>query len=205
MMKLKQDIFCLLLTAFVLFVPLQVIAMNVAVTRGEKHSAMATLSRRAAKPGDPVELLLTIRSNDHPHVSIPTNLAGLRCQILRNGQRLTVDGENIWLFRYRVTAMQIGDYEIPPLRVITGNDSLETKPLLLHISKKGEALPLSSRELALGVNIPDALSDEILKAVPRPTPIPEPSPSPRDVRPLTAKVSSSAWNAVKSFWNYPGK
>ena len=197
----------MVLSALVLFLfaPLRVATIHASVTHEGRHSAMATLSSRAARPGDHVELIVTIRSDDHPSVHLSSNLAGLRFQILRKAQRLTVDGENVWLFRYRVTPMQIGDYEIPPLQVIVGNESLDTKSLLLHVSKKGETPPLSSRELAFGVDIPDALSEEVLKSAPQPTPIPDPVPNLPDARPLSSRVTSSALNALKSFWNYPGK
>ena len=180
-------------------------AAKASVTHGEKASAMATLSRRAARPGEPVELVVTIHSADHPKVLLPSTNAGLRFQTLRKGRVLSIDGEKIWLFRYRVTSDQTGNYEIPPLRIIDRVGSYETNPMLLHVSKKGESPPLSFGELAVGVGIPNSLSEEILKFAPQPPPAPLPTPTTRDRRSITARASSSAWCALKSFWNYPGK
>ena len=193
-----------LLTLFVASTLLQTVRANDSVTRGGKKPVMATLSRRAARPGESVELVVTVPSADHPKLLIPSNIAGLRFQILRKGRVLSINGEKIWLFRYRVIPDQIGNYEIPPLRMIDGDDSRESNPMLLHVSKKGETPPLSSRELAVGVGIPESLSEEILKAAPQPTPVPLAASTPRDNRPLTARATSSAWGALKSFWNYPG-
>ena len=116
-----------------------------------------------------------------------------------------VDDESVWLFRYRVTPKQIGDYQIPPLQIIEGNSLLETKPVFLHVSQRGELPPLSAKELALGVNISDALSQEVLKSAPQPTPRPAPSATPRDTRGFGVRATSSCWHALKAFWNYPGK
>lgn len=170
-----------------------------------KPAAMATLSRRSAKPGDHVELVVTVRSATHPTLIIPTDLADLRFHVLRKPRLLQVDDESVWLFRYRVIPTQIGEYEIPPLEVIDGNESAVTKPLFLHVSKNGELPPLSAEELALGVNIPESLSQEVLKAAPHSTPKPEPSPAPPDLRPLSEKAGSAIWKGLKAIWNYPGK
>jgi hypothetical protein len=172
----------------------------------ETFSAMGTLSCRSAKPGDPVELVVTVRQAPRqPSLILPSCPVGLRFRVLRKPRLLHVDGEAVWLFRYRVTPTQIGNYEIPPLRVIEGDHSVTTDPLLLHVSRKGELPPLSAKELSQGVNIPEPLSEEILKAAPQPTLKPETAPIPADTRPWTARATSTFWKGITAFWNYPGK
>ena len=168
-------------------------------------SAMATLSRRSAKPGDHLELVVTVRAATHPKVILPPALPELQIHLRRKPQHLMVDDESVWLFRYRVTPKQIGDYQISPIQIIDGNSWLEAKPVLLHVSRMGELPPLSAKELALGVNISDALSQEVLKSAPQPTPRPAPSPTPRDTRAFGVRALSSCWHALEAFWNYPGK
>lgn len=143
--------------------------MNEATLR---PSAMTTLSRRSAKPGDHLKIVVTLRGATHPLVLIPSNLPGLRFEVLRRAKLLSVDGESVWLFRYLVTPAQSGEYEISPLRGVDGGRDFETKPLFLHVSPKGELPTLSAQELSVGVNIPVALSAEVLKAAPQPTPKP---------------------------------
>ncbi|MEI6321486.1 MAG: hypothetical protein WCP60_00095 [bacterium] len=168
-------------------------------------TAIATLSRRSAKPGERVEMVVTVRSAAHPIVCIPSDLSGLHFQILGKPRLLQVDGESVWLFRYRVTPVRNGDYEIPPLRVSEGNALMETKPLFLHVTASGERPPLSAKELSAGVNIPESLGEEVLKAAPQPTPKPTPSPTPHDTRDIGSKIGSSCWKGLKAFWNYSGK
>lgn len=188
-----------LIAVLLLSVPQMVMAM-------ETHlSTMATLSRRSAKPGDHLEMVVTVREATHPRVLPPANLPGLRVQVLHKPQSLSVDDEHVWLFRYRVTPRQTGDYEIPPFHVLDAGYSVETKPLFLHVSQNGELPLLTAKELALGVNISDSLSEEVIKAVPQPPPRPTPSPTPRDTRNLEVRAASSCWHALQAFWNYPGK
>ena len=168
-------------------------------------TTMATLSSRSAKPGDHVELIVTVRNASHPLVLIPETLPGLRIKVLRKPRLFSIDDEEVWLFRYRVTPLQIGEYQLAPFQVVDGNQSLITKPLFLHVTIKGEPPPLSPEELALGVNIPESLSQEVIKALPPSPSKPEATPTPVDTRPFTVKLSSSMANALQSFWNYPGK
>ena len=187
--------------AFVLLGSLDAAALPLA----ERPSAVATLTHRAARPGEPVELVVSVRRASHPALFLPTDLTGLRFKILRKPLLISVDGESLWLFRYRVTATQNGEYEIPSLLVVDGEDSVETNRLFLHVSPKGELPPLSAKELALGVNIPVSLSEEVLKNAPQPVPTPFPSPTPHDPRPWTQKAASTFGKEIQAFWNYPGK
>ena len=168
-------------------------------------SVMATLSCRGAKPGDRLELLVTVRAASHPQVELLSNQPGLHFRMLRKPQHLIVDQESVWLFRYRVMPRQIGTYEISPIQVIDAPDTIKTKPLFLTVSKTGEAPALSARELALGVDIPDSLSEEALKAAPQPTPHPTPSPTPPDTRGFAQKSATSLGHFFQTWWNFPGK
>jgi hypothetical protein len=187
-----------------LFVLLAFVSSNL-VAETASNSAMATLSRRSAKPGDHLELVVTVRGATHPLIQLPSNLTGLQFKLRHKPQYLTVENEGVWLFRYRVTPKKIGDDEIPPIQIVDGATTLQTKPILLHVSPNGELPPLSARELALGVNIPDSLSQEVMKAVQQPTPKPTPAATPRDSRNFGARAASSCWHGLQKFWNYPGK
>lgn len=166
---------------------------------------MATLPSRSAKPGVPVELVVTVREATRPTVLLPSELSGLNFRVLSKPRFLSVGDDKVWLFRYRIIPKAIGDYEIPPLRVLEGTTSVETKPLFLHVSKTGVCPPLSAKELATGVDIPDSLSEEVLKAAPQPTPRPTPSPTPRDTRNFGERAGSSLLKGLNAIWNYPGK
>jgi hypothetical protein len=169
-------------------------------------SAVATMTHRGIKPGGRVELVVTVRNASHPVIAAIERPSDLYIRALHRPQRLLVgEGEEVWLFRYRVIPSRVGDYELPPITVRDGARVIETNPLLLHVSLKGEAPPLSAGELSLDVNIPGSLSEEVLKTAPQPTPRAEPSPPPADMRPWTSKVLSTSWKELKAFWNYPGK
>jgi hypothetical protein len=176
--------------------------------QSRKEVAVATLSHRAAKPGDRVELVVTVRGGSSPVIDSLPVLQGIKIKRLRRPQLLHSESGGaggVWLFRYRLTPVLIGDYEIQPIIVMDGAHETKTGPLFLHVSKRGELPPLSARELALGVNIPAPLSEEILKSAPQPTPVPEPTPTPPDTRPLGNRILSTCWKQLKAFWDYPGK
>lgn len=167
--------------------------------------AMATLSRRSAKPGDHLELVVTVHNAIHPVILLPDMPSGLTFKLLRKPVQLSLDEGMVWLWRYRVKPTLCGDYEISPLHVMDGAFSSETKSLYLHVSPRGELPPLSAKELSAGVNISQSLSEEVLKAAPQPTPKPTPSPTPRDSRDLGTRTLSTCWKGLQAFWNYPGK
>jgi hypothetical protein len=177
-----------------------------ASTASQRLSALATLSARSSKPHDPVELLVTvIHSANRPEVMLPQEIGNFQIKVLHKPRLLAMDGGAVWLFRYRLTPKQIGDYEISPIRILDGNQTVETRPLFLHVSAKGELPPLSAKELAAGVDIPVSLGEEVLKAAPQPSPRPTPTPPPADQRDWRSKAGDSCWKLLKSFWNYPGK
>ena len=73
----------------------------------------------------------------------------------------------------------------------------------LHVSPMGELSALSAHELSIGVNVPEALSTEVLKTALQPTPKPTPTPSPQDFRDFVTCSTLSCWHALRTFWNYP--
>jgi hypothetical protein len=168
-------------------------------------SAMATLSHRGAKPGERVELLISVRGVIHPVLGPLKAFPQLRIRFLRNPQFLQTSAGGVWLFRYVVTPLKVGDFELPPVRVTDGAFSTETKPVSLHVSENGDMPPLSPKELSMAVDIPESLSAEVINAVPRPAMKPSPAPTPRDQRPLSVRFASTCWKELKAFWNYPGK
>jgi len=188
---------------------LAALALNIcgasAMIASESPHTMATLSRRAAKPRERVELVVTVRDATQPSVIIPSTLPGLKFRSAHKPQLLTIDGQSVWLFRYRVTPLEIGDYEIPPLQVSDGNRLFQTRPLFLHVSDSGQLPQLSAKELSIGVNIPEPLSGEVLKAAPCPPLKPEPTPKPIDTRPLGNRIASTFRKEITAFWNFPGK
>jgi hypothetical protein len=178
--------------------------MEVSKTKKLLPSAMATLSRRGAKPRQKLELVVTIRNAKEPAILSIDNPPQILVRPLRRMRLQNTPEGDVWLARYWITAMKSGDYEIPPIRLIDAGRVVSTKPLLLHVSKNGDPPVLTPRELSLAIDIPPSLSEEVLKVAPQPTPKPEPTPAPRDPRLLPARVGSSILHGLKAFWNYGG-
>ena len=167
--------------------------------------AVATISHRVSKPGQRLDLLVTVR-NAHPPVSAlvecPQGLAIKRSWKL---QHLTGGFGDVWLLRFSLISNAAGDYEIPPIRVIAGQASVFTKPVILHVSNEAKPPLPDARELALSTDIPLSLAEEAVKNFPAPVPKSSPSPTPRDVRPIASRMISSIGHGFSWFWNYPGK
>lgn len=176
---------------------------KVPVVKGPKVAA--TLSHRYVKPGQSVELLVTVRNAVMPISTQPEYPEGLEMRAFRRPyQHLITGDEELWLIKYRIIPKVLGDYEIPAIRVTDASGSSLTKPLILHVSEDGKPLPPDARELSLTTDIPLSLAQEAVKTCPTPAPKPTPSPTPVDGRPLTAKVISSLGHGLTWFWNYPG-
>lgn len=160
--------------------------------------ATATLSRRWAKPGQPVELLVTIRNASNDVTVQLACPAGVVVKPFRSNQRIPLpDGERR-LYRYRLLIKNPGDYEFPPLRVSDGRGSVQTQPLSLRVGEMDKPHPLSVRELSSGTAIPESLAREVVTSLPFPPPKSTPTPAPKDSTPVLVK-------ALKWFWSYPGK
>ena len=170
-----------------------------------RPSAMATLSHRGVKPGERVELLISVRGVTRPVLGTLEASPQLRIRLLRKPQFLPTSAGGVWLFRYVVTPLNVGDFELPPVRVTDGAFSTETKPVSLHVSENGDMPQLSPKELSVAVDIPESLSAEVINAVPRPATKPSPAPTPRNQRSLSVRFASTCWKELKAFWNYPGK
>jgi hypothetical protein len=169
-------------------------------------SAMATLSCRGAKPGQHVELVVTVRNALHPVIASVERPPSFRMRTLRQPRLLKTEEGDVWLFRYQIIPTETGHFEIPSLTVTdTSNQTqVQTAPLSLNVSLNGEPQKLTSRELARTVNLPLSLSEEVLKNAPQKEPKPDPTPTPADSRPLPARIVSTCWKELKAFWNYPG-
>lgn len=188
------------------FLMLGVVVCSLRASTGDpkKLSASATLSHRGAKIKQNVELVISVRCATNPVVEYVLRPPELVLRAIRRRQLLHTEEGDLWLFRYRMMATRAGDYEIPAISVLDGGRSAETKPLFLHVSQSGDAPPLTAKELALAVDIPQSLSEEVLKAAPQPTPKPEPTPKLRDGRPFSSRAASTLQHLLKSFWEYPG-
>lgn len=178
--------------------------LEAASAKSDGPAAVATLSHRGAKIGQKVELVISVRRASDPVIECIDRPPELVLKAVRRRQLLHTGEGDVWLFRYRILPTQAGDYEIPPIRIVDGNWSAETKPLFLRVSRSGEPPALTARELSLAVDIPPSLSEEVLKAAPQPTPKPEPTPKPRDGRPFATRAGSTFQHMLKEFWEYPG-
>jgi hypothetical protein len=167
--------------------------------------AAATISHRVSKPGQSLELLITVRKAESPVSALPDCPTGLEMRRLRNPQHLVTEGEDVWLLRFRVIPKAVGNYEIPPIHVSDRTASVFTKPLIFHVSSDPKPPLPDPKELALTTDIPLSLAQEAIKNCPAPAPKPTPSPAPRDQRPLPARVISSIGHGLTWIWNYPGK
>jgi len=167
-------------------------------------SAVATLSCRGAKPGDRVELVVTVRNAFHPVIASVERPASFRMRTLRKPSLLKTSEGDIWLFRYQIIPTETGDFEIPPINVTDSSAYTRTALLILRVSLKGEAPVLTSGELSRAVNLPYSLSEEVMKNAPQKTPRPDPTPAAADSRPLPARIISTCWKGVQALWDYPG-
>ena len=167
-------------------------------------SAMATLSCRGAKPGQHVELVVTVRNALHPVIASIDRPPSFRMKTLWMPRLIKTEQGDVWLFRYQIVPTETGDFEIPAITVTDTSTQVQTMPLMLRVSIKGEPQKLTSCELARMVNIPPSLSEEVLKNVPQKEPKPDPTPAPADSRPLPERIVSTCWKELKAFWNYPG-
>ena len=171
-------------------------------------SARATLSCRGAKPGQHVELIVTVRNALHPAIASVERPASFRMKTLRQPQLLRTDEGAIWLFRYQIIPAETGDYEIPSITVTDTSAPMQkqtqTTPLTLRVSLKGAPPVLTPNELARAVHLPPSLSEEVMKNAPQAAPKPDPSAVPVDSRPLPARIASTCCKELKAFWNYPG-
>ena len=174
----------------------------------QRLSARATLSCRGAKPGQHVELIVTVRNALHPAIASVERPASFHMKTLRKPQLLrTVEGD-IWLFRYQIIPTETGDYEIPSITVTDTSAPTQmqarTTPITLRVSMQGAPPVLSAIELAHSVQLPSSLCEEVMKNAPQATPKPDPSAAPVDSRPLPARIASTCCKELKALWNYPG-
>lgn len=169
-------------------------------------SARATLSCRGAKPGQQVELVVTVRNALHPVIASVERPASFRMKTLRKPGLLSTGEGDVWLFRYRIIPTETGDFEIPPIMVTDAptRARAQTTPLTLRVSLKGAPPVLTAGELARAVQLSPSLSEEVMKNAPQTAPKPDPSPAPVDSRPLPARIASTCCKELKAFWNYPG-
>jgi hypothetical protein len=172
---------------------------------GRGPVAASTISHRVSKPGQRLELLITVRNAQPPVSALPECPVGLELKRFWKPQHLTVVGEDVWLLRFRLITTAVGDYEIPPIRISTGTGDLFTKPVILHVSNDAKPPLPDAKELALTTDIPFGLAQEAVKTCPTPAPKPSPSPTPKDGRPLPSRLVSSIGHGFSWFWNYPGK
>jgi hypothetical protein len=167
--------------------------------------AIATVSHRVSRPGQHLELLITVRNAEPPVSALPQSSAGLRITSFRKPQHLTAGDGDVWLLRFGMIAQTVGSYEIPPIRVTTGSGFAMTKPIILHVTCDSKPPMPDARELALTTDIPLELAQEAVKTCPTPAPKPKPNDPPKDGRPYPARLLSSIGNGFRWFWNYPGK
>jgi hypothetical protein len=172
---------------------------------GDHAVAAATISHRVSKPGQSIELLITVRNAQPPVSALPECPRGLELKRFWRPQYLTDGGHVISLLRFKLMASAVGDYEIPPIRVMTGAGSVFTKPVILHVSNDTRPPFPDARELSLTTDIPLTLAQEAVKTCPTPASKPSPSPTPKDGRAFAARMFSTIGHGFSRFWNYPGK
>jgi hypothetical protein len=149
-------------------------------------------------------LVVTVRHAVHPVISSVDRPASFKMHSLRKPQLLHTDEGDVWLFRYQIIPTQVGEFEIPPIFVTDDSARVETAPLPLRVSLKGQPPVLTAGELSRVVSLPMSLGEEVLKSAPQTPPKPDPSPTPRDERPVVTRVASTCWKSLKDFWNFSG-
>lgn len=166
-------------------------------------TADAALSSRWAKPRQGVELLVSVRNAHGRLVVTPVIPRGMIYRPLKTFQRIECPEGEILLFRYRITSLVCGDYEIPPVRVANGSSTVLTRPLFLKVSNDGKPHPMRARELGIAASIPEPLATEAVKLLPPIAASPSPSPRGASKRLDVHGVLSSVLHGFKWFWDYP--
>ncbi|MFZ0435191.1 MAG: hypothetical protein WAL87_04370 [Chthoniobacterales bacterium] len=193
---------------FLLCFPLMMLGivgtLEASAGKSDSPSVAATLSHRGAKVRQKVELVISVRGASNPLIECIERPPELVLKAIRRRQLLHTGEGDVWLFRYRILTTRVGDFEIPPIRIVDGSRCADTKPLFLRVSSSGEPPALTGRELSLAVDIPPSLGEEVIKAAPQPTPKPEPAPKPHDGRPFATRAGSTLQHLLKDFWEYPG-
>lgn len=193
---------------FMLCFPLMILViggtLEASSGKSDSPSVAATLSHRGAKIGQKVELVISVRGASNPLIECIERPPELVLKAIRRRQLLHTGEGDAWLFRYRLLPTQVGDFEIPPIRIVDGSRCADTKPLFLRVSASGDPPALTGRELSLAVDIPPSLGEEVIKSAPQPTPKPEPTPKPHDGRPFATRAGSTLQHLLKDFWEYPG-
>jgi BatD DUF11 like domain len=165
--------------------------------------ADASLTKRTARPGENVELIVTVRGLSRPVIKEIGRSPELRVTPLRRGRQISDQEGTYWLFRYRVRPKAAGDFTIEPIRVFGDGREVLTRALRLRSSTVEGKTPYGAAEFSHAVSIPRALAEEVLKAVPQPTPSPEPVKQ-NDSRPLPERCLAWMGKHLRDFWSYPG-
>jgi len=110
------------------------------------HAQEATvgLSSPTTSPGQPVEIVLTVRDARSADVPETLNAPGLRIQLYGRSTRFEMNNFQITstlTFTYSVVPERTGEFDIPPFEVRVGGKTLRTNPLRLNVVDSGFGIP----------------------------------------------------------------
>jgi hypothetical protein len=110
------------------------------------HAQEATvgLSSPTTSPGEPVEIVLTVRDARSADVPETLNAPGLRIQLYGRSTRFEMNNFQITstlTFTYSVVPERTGEFDIPPFEVRVGGKTLRTNPLRLNVVDSGFGIP----------------------------------------------------------------
>ena len=110
------------------------------------HAQEATvgLSSPTTSPGEPVEMVLTVRDARSAEVPETLNVPGLRIQLYGRSNRFEMNNFQITsslTYTYSVVPERTGEFDIPPIEVAVGGKTLRTNPLRLNVVDSALGIP----------------------------------------------------------------
>lgn len=110
----------------------------------QAQEATIGLSSPTTSPGEPVEIVLTIRDARSAEVPQTLNVPGLRIQLYGRSNRFEMNNFHITsslTYTYSVVPERVGEFDIPPMEVAVGGKTLRTNPLRLNVVDSAPGIP----------------------------------------------------------------
>jgi hypothetical protein len=119
------------------------LGLALCLVRGAGASLVATLDANTTQTGEPVHLSLAFTGGNPAEPPTPPEVTNLAFAYLgQSSQFQMVNGRtsSSLIFNYQVTASRPGEYTIPSIRAVVGNQTLASQPLRLVVGKGDDRL-----------------------------------------------------------------
>ncbi|MFM8983596.1 MAG: BatD family protein [Spartobacteria bacterium] len=108
------------------------------------QEATLGLSSPTTAPGQPMEIVLTVRDARSAEVPETINVPGLRIQLFGRSTRFEMNNFQITsslTYTYSVVPERTGEFDIPPVSVQVGGKTIQTNPVRLTVVDSAIAAP----------------------------------------------------------------